>query len=58
MSVMRQDDPIYFAKYAHDNDLIYKTGWKQLRWYVKKTKKMNRLPNNSKAKQKSNTVKI
>ena len=58
MSVVRHDEPIYLANYAHDNDLIDKPGWKQLRWYFNNTKKMNRLLNTSKANQRRNTVKI
>ena len=55
---MRHDDQIYLSKYSHDNEIIKKPGWKQLRWYVKNTKKMNHLLNTSKAKQRRNTVKI
>ena len=43
MSVMRRDDPIYFANDAYDDDLIYKPGWKKLHLYVNNTKNMNRL---------------
>ena len=55
---MRRGDPIYLAKYAHDNGLIEKPRWKQFRHYVKNTKKMNRLLKAAKDKQWRNTVKI
>ena len=55
---MRRNDPIYLAKYAHDNDLINKPGWKQLRRYAKNTNSMNHLINFTKSKQQRNTFKI
>ena len=58
VSVMRWDDPIYLSKYAIDNELLNKTGWKQLCCYVKKTNCMKRLLKSAKAKQRSSTVKI
>ena len=58
VSVMRHYYPIYFAKYAHDHDLLDNPGWKQLRRYVNNTKKINRLLKATKAKQIWNTVKI
>ena len=56
--VMRRNDPIYLSKYEHDNHLIYKHGWKQLRLYVKNNKKMNRLLKAAKANWRRNTAKI
>ena len=50
VSVMSRNNPIYLAKYAHDNELIDNPEWKQLRRYVKNTKNMNRLPKAVKAK--------
>lgn len=58
VSMMWCHDPIYLAKYACEHDLIDNTGWKQLPHYVKNTKNMNLLLKASKAKQRSNTVKI
>ena len=55
---MRRDDPIYLAKYTHDNDLIDKPRWKQLRRYLKNTKKINRIIKAANYKHQSNTVKI
>ena len=55
---MRHYDPIYLAKYARDNDLIENPGWKQLRCFIKNTKKINCLLNTAKDKQLSNTVNI
>ena len=40
---MSCNDPIYMAKYTHDNDLIGNPGWKQLRLYVNNTNNMNHL---------------
>ena len=56
--MVRQDEPIYLSKDAHDNDLIGKPRWSQLHRYVKNTNKMKRILKADKAKQKSNTVKI
>ena len=58
MSVMRCNDPVYLVKYAHDNNLIYNHGWKQLSQYVNHTKKMNHIIKAAKDKQQSNKVKI
>ena len=58
MSLVRRHDPIYLSKYAHGNYLVDKPGWKQLRRYVKNTKKMNRLLKVSKAKQIRNILNI
>ena len=55
---MRRNDPIYLAKYAHDNDLIDKPGWKQRRRYVKNTNTMNHLLKDAKAKHQRNKFKI
>ena len=58
VSVMRFNDPIYLDKYARENDLLDKLGWKQIRRYVNNTNKMNRLLKADKDKQHRNTVKI
>ena len=55
---MRRNNSIYPANYAHDNDLIDKPRWKQLRSYGKNTKNMNRLLKAEKSKQQRNTVNI
>ena len=55
---MRHDDPIYLAKYNWYRDLLDNLVLKQLRWYVKKTKKITRILKSSKDKQRRNTVKI
>ena len=46
------------ANYAHDNDLVDKPGWKQLRRYVNNTNNMNHLLKASKAKQQRNIFEI
>ena len=58
VSVMRRDDTIYLANYAHDNELIGNTGWKQPHRYVKNTKNMNRLLKAHKTLKWRNTVNI
>ena len=55
---MIRNDPIYWAKYTRENDLLDNPEWKQLRCYVKNTKKMNRLLKAAKDKQHRNTVNI
>ena len=55
---MSRNDPIYLAKYAHDNDLIDKPGWKQLRRYTNNTNSMNHLIKVAKTNQKINTLNI
>ena len=55
---MRRNDPIYLAKYAHDNNLIKNPGWKELCRYAKNTKNMNRLLKDDKSNQQRSTVKI
>ena len=55
---MRRNEPIYLAKYAHNNDLIDKPGWKQRRRYVKNNNNMNHLLKSDKAKHQRNTFKI
>ena len=57
-SVMRCDDPTYLAKYAHVNDLLDNPGQRHICCYVNNTKKINRLLEAAKAKQRRNTVKI
>ena len=56
--MIRRYEPIYLAKYAHYNDLIYRPGWKHLRLYVKNTKNINLLLKSAKDKKLRNTVKI
>ena len=58
VSVMQCNDSIYLAQYACEHYLLDNPGWKQLRRYVKKTKKMNRLLKYAKSKQHHNAVKI
>ena len=55
---MRRYEPIYLTKYVHDNDLIENPGWNQLRCYVRKTNKMNRLIKSAKANQQRNIAEI
>ena len=55
---MRRNDPIYLAKYAHDNDLIDNPVWEQLRRYVNNTNNMNHRIKVAKNKQQRNTFNI
>ena len=55
---MRLNDPIFLVKYARDNGILDKPGWKQLRCYVNNNNNMNRLIKSDKSKQHRNTVKI
>ena len=55
---MLRDDTIHLAHYDRDRYLLDNSGWKQLCFYVKKTKKTNRLLRNAKDKQLINAVKI
>ena len=55
---MRYDSPFYLAKYARDNELMDKPGWKQLPCYFKKNKKTNNLIQAAKTKVRRNTVNI
>ena len=55
---MRCDDTIYLPKYASCKGLLNKSGWKQLRCYINKTNKTNRILKAVKAKHLQNTVKI
>ena len=55
---MQRDDPIYLDNYVCDHDLLDYPGWKQLLWYVKNNKKMNRLLKDAKSKQLRNTARI
>ena len=52
------DYPINLAKYASENYLLGKHGWKQFCRYVNNTKKLNRLLKDSKPKKCRNTLKI
>ena len=56
--MVRLEDAIYISKYAHDNELLDKSGWKNFCISIKNIKKMNRLLGSFKAKQIRNTVKI
>ena len=56
--MIRYYGPIYIAKYARDNYLLYKSVWKHITHYAKNTKTMNRLLDAAKAKHHKNTVKI
>ena len=56
--MIQRDDPIYLTYYDCGHDLLDNPGWKQLRQYFKKTKKMNRLLKSTKAEQRRNAVEI
>ena len=56
ISVIQRDDSIYLARYPRDHNILDNTVWKQLRQYVNKTKKMNRLLKYYKAKKHRNSI--
>ena len=43
LRIIRKENPIVAAKYAYDNGLLYKPGWRSLRRYAKNKKKIARL---------------
>ena len=43
MSVIKEDDKLTLAKYAHDNDLVDQPGWKWARWLTKNSKMFVRM---------------
>ena len=45
---MATDDPITCAKYAVENDLLDVKGWKRLKKYGRRTKKLDRMIKQSK----------
>jgi hypothetical protein len=48
MSAVATDDPITLTKYAIDNDLLDKPGWKHLKRFARREKKFQRMLNQAK----------
>ena len=58
MEVILKDDPVFVAKYAHDNNLTNKPLWKWAKRYTKNIKKLKKMVRNMlAAKRKSRGVK-
>ena len=58
ISIMKEDDPIFLAKYARDQGLLNTDGWKSLNKYARRKKKLKRMINQAKLRSFSGQPKI